>query len=265
MSAATAAPWDGLSTAQPSRTSARNRTGRGTAALATRRLDQVAVVDVEQDPLPFELDRPIDCIVVRRRPRAPARPWAVLGRQIEALADDGTVVICVPNMQHWSFADRLLRGHLEIRTGRPAGRDAPALVQPGNMREGLEAVGLVPHDVWPRIFDAEKAKEFATAIAPALHNLGVDPAAYARRAAPLQYRLAVVKRPLADAVGRFQHAGARRRRFACAHRVPDSGAAQTDPGVLTQIGVAEVNTPAPRYTAHLHSASPLLSGEAGRR
>ena len=33
------------------------------AGLAAQRLDQVAVVDVEQDPLPFDLDRPIDCIV----------------------------------------------------------------------------------------------------------------------------------------------------------------------------------------------------------
>src|SRR6516165_230562 len=31
------------------------------AEVATQRLDQVAVVDVEQDPMPFTLDRPIDC------------------------------------------------------------------------------------------------------------------------------------------------------------------------------------------------------------
>ena len=33
------------------------------AEVAARRLDEVAVVDVEDDPLPFQLDRPIDCII----------------------------------------------------------------------------------------------------------------------------------------------------------------------------------------------------------
>ena len=43
--------------------------------------DQVAVVDVEQDPVPFALDRPIDCIGARRRDRAPpgSMGWCCAG------------------------------------------------------------------------------------------------------------------------------------------------------------------------------------------
>jgi 2-polyprenyl-3-methyl-5-hydroxy-6-metoxy-1,4-benzoquinol methylase len=80
------------------------------AELAARRLDQVAAVDVERNPLPFALDRPIDCIIYGDVLEHLRDPWAVLRRHAEALSEDGTMVICVPNVHHWSFADRLLRG-----------------------------------------------------------------------------------------------------------------------------------------------------------
>ena len=166
------------------------------AALATRRLDQVAVVDVEQDPLPFDAGSPDRLHRVRRRPRAPARP---VGRCSAARSrrssDDGTVLICVPNMQHWSFADRLLRGTWKYEPAGLLDETHLRWFSLETMREGLEAVGLVPHDVSPRMFDAEKAQEFAGLIAPALSRLGVDPSIYAQRAAPLQYVWRSLKRP----------------------------------------------------------------------
>jgi len=225
------------------------------AELAARRLDRVAAVDVERNPLPFALDRPIDCIIYGDVLEHLRDPWAVLRRHAEALSEDGTMVICVPNVHHWSFADRLLRGTWKYEPDGLLDETHLRWFSLDSMREGLEAVGLLPHDVSPRVFDAEKAKEFATAIAPALHNLGVDPAAYARRAAPLAVCLAGGQATAADAVGGFQHAGARRWRFACAHRVPDAGAAQrswrADPD--RRVGGHQ---PGSRYTAHFHSASP---------
>jgi 2-polyprenyl-3-methyl-5-hydroxy-6-metoxy-1,4-benzoquinol methylase len=80
------------------------------AKIAARRLDEVAVVDVEYDPLPFELDRPIDCIIYGDVLEHLRDPWSVLRHHIAALSDEGTILICVPNLEHWSFADRLLRG-----------------------------------------------------------------------------------------------------------------------------------------------------------
>ena len=148
---------------------------------------EVAAVDVELNPLPFALDRPIDCIIYGDVLEHLRDPWAVLRRHAEALSEDGTMVICVPNVEHWSFADRLLRGTWKYEPDGLLDETHLRWFSLDTMREGLEAVGLLPRDVSPRVFDAEKAKEFATAIAPALHNLGVDPAAYAQRAAPLQY------------------------------------------------------------------------------
>ena len=133
------------------------------AELAAQRLDQVAVVDVEQDPMPFALDRPIDCIVYGDMLEHLRDPWPVIRRQAEALSDDGTILICVPNMEHWSFADRLLRGTWKYEPNGLLDETHLRWFSLETMREGLEAAGLVPHDVAPRVFDAAKAQEFADA------------------------------------------------------------------------------------------------------
>ena len=128
------------------------------------------------------------------------------------------MLICVPNMEHWSFADRLLRGTWKYEPAGLLDETHLRWFSLETMREGLEAVGLVPHDVSPRMFDAAKAQEFAGLIAPALTGLGVDPSVYAQRAAPLQYIWRVLKRPrqMISVVG--QHAAAGGRRVACARR-----------------------------------------------
>jgi glycosyltransferase involved in cell wall biosynthesis len=232
------------------------------AELAARRLDQVAAVDVERDPLPFGLDRPIDCIVYGDVLEHLRDPWAVLRRHAEALSNDGVMVICVPNVDHWSLADRLLRGTWKYEPDGLLDETHLRWFSLDSMREGLEAAGLLPHDVSPRVFDGEKTKQFAAAIAPALRNLGVDPVAYAQRAAPLQHIWRAVKRPRAmlsvassmlAPVGGVSHVRV----------VYPMQALRSDPGVVTQIGVSEVTAPA-RDTPHIFILHrPVLSGERG--
>jgi SAM-dependent methyltransferase len=233
------------------------------AALAAQRLDQVAVVDVEQEPMPFTLDRPVDCIVYGDVIEHLRDPWAVVRRHAEALSEDGTILICVPNMQHWSFADRLLRGTWRYEPNGLLDATHLRWFSLETLREGLEAIGLAPHDVAPRVFDPDKAQEFALAIAPALTALGIDPSLYAQRAAPLQYVWRVGKRPRAmlsvvanmlRPVGGVSHV----------RIIHPLQALRTEPGVLTRLATAgEIKGPggeAPRVVV-LHR--PSLSGERG--
>lgn len=164
------------------------------AGLAAQRLDQVAVVDVEQDPVPFALDRPIDCIVYGDVIEHLRDPWMVLRRHAEVLSDDGMMLICVPNIQHWSFADRLLRSTWKYEPNGLLDETHLRWFSLDTMREGLKAAGLVPQSFAARVFDGAKAKEFVATITPALIALGIDPAAYSQRAAPLQYVWRVLKR-----------------------------------------------------------------------
>ncbi|HVC62182.1 MAG TPA: methyltransferase [Acetobacteraceae bacterium] len=165
------------------------------AAIAAERLDELATVDVEDDPLPFDVSEGIDCIIYGDVLTHLRDPWTVLRRQAEALTADGVILICVPNLEHWSFAEKLLRGTWDYE---PTGLlDVAHLRWFGlrSMREGLLRLGFLPCDVSPRVFDREQAGRFAQAIAPALAALGIDADDYARRAAPLQYVWRLRKTP----------------------------------------------------------------------
>jgi SAM-dependent methyltransferase len=233
------------------------------AERASHRLDQVAAVDVEQDPLPFTLDRPIDCIVYGDIIEHLRDPWAVLRRHAEALSDDGTMLICVPNMQHWSFADRLLRGTWKYEPSGLLDETHLRWFSLETVREGLEAAGLVPHDVAPRTFDAAKAQEFASLIAPALTRLGVDPSAYAQRAAPLQYVWRVLKRPrplISIAANMLQPIGG----VSHVRVVYPLQAMRSDPTVLAHFPTSgEIKPPAGETPRVFVLHRPALSGERG--
>jgi SAM-dependent methyltransferase len=159
----------------------------GAASIAAQRLHDVVVGDVETSPFPFAPEDGVDCLIYGDVLEHMKDPWGLLARHAQALNDNGTILICVPNVENWMFVDRLLRG---IWDYEPSG-----LLDDGHlrwfslesMRKGFEALGLVPCDVHARVFDGEQAVAFANALAPALRTLGVDPQAYADRAAPLQY------------------------------------------------------------------------------
>lgn len=156
------------------------------ARLARTRLDAVAEVNVEAEPMPFG-DAVFDCILYGDILEHLRDPWAVLRAQALRLAQAGVVVICMPNAEHWSFVERLLRGTFDYA---PQGLfDATHLrwFTPETTRRALAQAGLMPHDVAPRIFDGTDAERFANAMVPSLRALGIDPQAYLTRAAPLQH------------------------------------------------------------------------------
>jgi SAM-dependent methyltransferase len=233
------------------------------AHTAAQRLDHVAVLDVEQQPMPFTLDRPIDCIIYGDIIEHLRDPWPVIRRHAEALGDDGTILICVPNVEHWSFADRLLRGTWKYEPNGLFDQTHLRWFSLETMRKGLEAIGLVPHNVAPRLFDAEKAKEFATALAPALGRLGIDPALYAQRAAPLQYVWRVLKRPrqtIAVAANMLQPVGG----VSHLRVIHPLHALATDPTVLARMASGgEIKLPGGDMARIFILHRPALSGERG--
>ena len=165
------------------------------AEQAARHCNEVVAADVEQEPLPFELPDGLDCIVYGDVLEHLKEPWTLLRRHAEALAPDGVMLICVPNVEHWSFAARLLAGGWDYEPNGLFDAGHLRWFTLDGMRRGLAAAGLAPCDVHPRIFDAERADAFVRALAPGLRALGIDPANYAARAAPLQYVWRVRARP----------------------------------------------------------------------
>lgn len=156
------------------------------ARLAATRLDRVARVDIEAEPLPFG-DTVFDCIVYGDILEHLRDPWSVLAAQTRQLAPEGVVVICMPNAEHWSFVERLLRGTWDYE--RQGLFDATHLrwFTPETTQRALARAGLVACDVVARVFDGAEAERFTNAMVPALKALGIDPQAYLTRAAPLQH------------------------------------------------------------------------------
>jgi 2-polyprenyl-3-methyl-5-hydroxy-6-metoxy-1,4-benzoquinol methylase len=156
------------------------------AHAAAARLDRVARVDVEVEPLPFDCG-PIDCIIYGDILEHLRDPWSVLRRQAEALSENGTVLICMPNVEHWSLVDRLLRGAWDYEEQGLLDRTHLRWFNLETTHKAIVQAGLVAHDVALRIFDMDRAQHFVAQIRPGLEALGITPENYLRRAAPLQH------------------------------------------------------------------------------
>ncbi len=167
------------------------------AAIARGRMHHVLEGDVERDPLPFQGNLPqggFDCIIYGDVLEHFQDPWAVLRQQVRALAPGGTVLVCMPNVEHWSFVERLLRGTWNYE---PQGLfDSTHLrwFSLESTRRALIEAGLQPVDVKGRVFNPRGAEQFTQAIAPALGALGIRPDEYLNRAAPLQHVWRAVRR-----------------------------------------------------------------------
>ena len=237
------------------------------AAVAIERLDELATVDVEADPLPFDVSEGIDCLVYGDVLEHLCDPWAVLARQAEALTPDGMILMCVPNVEHWSFTDRLLRGTWDYEATGLFDHTHLRWFGLHNMQQGLAQRGFVLCDVMPRVFpfDREPSAKFARAIAPALAALGVNPDDYVRRATALQYVWRVRKVPrqrmiiggnMLKPIGGVSHVRV----------VHPLRAMATDPLVSTMITTSVDATDRNDNTARIFVLHrPALNGEDGRK
>jgi SAM-dependent methyltransferase len=165
------------------------------AAIAAERLDAVVEADVEYDPLPFDDVAALDCVLYGDVLEHLREPWAVVRRHAAALSEQGVMVLCIPNVENWTFVERLLRGTWDYEEFGLLDATHLRWFTLESMRRGLLDCGLSLCDVHPRIFEAPKVEAFVTAITPALQALGIDPVGYAQRAAPLQYVWRVRKTP----------------------------------------------------------------------
>jgi SAM-dependent methyltransferase len=157
------------------------------AAIAKTYLDEVEVMDPEAGDPPFDVPGGYDCIVYAASLAHMRDPFATIRRHAELLHADGVMLLCVPNVEHWSFLDQLLRGTWDYQDSGLFDRRHMRWFGLESTRRGLVAAGLHLCDATPRVFDADRARLFVEAMTPALTALGIDPQGYARRAGALQF------------------------------------------------------------------------------
>ncbi len=157
------------------------------ATMAAGRISEVACVDVETEPMPFDVPDGIDCIVYGDVLEHLREPWDVVRRQLAFLAPGGTVLVCMPNVEHWRFAYALLNGNFAYEDNGLFDRTHLRWFTPRTMGRLLAEAGLELSDVSSRPIATEDAERFTNALAPGLRAIGVDPAEYLNRAGPLQF------------------------------------------------------------------------------
>ena len=163
------------------------------AALAREAMDEVLELDLDRDALPFEPGS-VDCLVYGDVLEHLTDPWDILRRHATVLAPDGVLLICIPNLGHWTFTERLMRGNWRYEEMGLFDRTHLRWFTGATMRDAIAGAGLVPLEAHPRIFGIEAFREHAARMEPALKAMGIDPADYARRAAPLQFVWRAAKR-----------------------------------------------------------------------
>lgn len=155
---------------------------------ARHRITEVVCCDVEETPMPFEVPEGIDCIIYGDVLEHLIDPWTVIAEQVKYLSPNGVVLVCMPNVEHWSFVARLMTGTFDYADEGLFDRTHLRWFTPRTMGKALQNGGLVLNDLSPRPFaNMEQAEQFISAMAPALQAIGVQPGEYRIRAAPIQF------------------------------------------------------------------------------
>jgi SAM-dependent methyltransferase len=165
------------------------------AALAAGRLDHVLRADAEDPELALPELPPLDCLIYGDVLEHLQDPWATLRRHAARLHDEGVLLACVPNVQHWSVLANLLQGRWPLAEEGLFDRTHLRWFTRDSLRELVASCGLQLQELTPRIFQRERAEAFVAQLEPALAGLGVDRQQLLEGVAPLQYVLRASRRP----------------------------------------------------------------------
>lgn len=165
------------------------------AAEASQVLDYVMQGDVEDPLMNITPHRPLDCLIYGDVLEHLRDPWSCLKRQSQWLSEDGVLLACIPNVQHWSALLELLHGQWPSRDEGLFDRTHLRWFTRNSIEAMIKDAGLQLHDWHPRIFQAAKAKEFTRRIKPALESFGIKPDDFLKETSPLQYVIRAGKHP----------------------------------------------------------------------
>lgn len=167
----------------------------GPADQASRVLDEVICGDVEDPSCGFSSLSNVDCLVYGDVLEHLRDPWSCLERQVSLLAEDGVLLACIPNVQHWSVIANLLTGQWPLEDQGLFDRTHLRWFTKSSIEQAMLDLGLCIHQMHPRVFSPEKTKQFVLQLSPALQNLGLDPQTVFSGMAPLQYVVTVGRQP----------------------------------------------------------------------
>ena len=155
--------------------------------VAATRLTEAACLDIENDPLPFEVPGGYDCIIYGDVLEHLRDPWRVMREHAALLSPRGVMLICVPNVAHWSVILKLINGTFDYEDRGVLDRTHLRWFTLATMEKALMETGLQLCDVSPRIFDQQGAEALADMLKDGLATLGVSRESFLARSTPMQF------------------------------------------------------------------------------
>ena len=159
------------------------------AAKARESLDYVIQCDISNHKiteLPGGINQ-VDCLIFGDVLEHLIDPEATLRKLLKFLKNDGQVITCIPNVQHWTVLANLLSGQWPQEDQGLFDRTHLRWFTRQSIIDLMKAVELNIQDITPRIFGIEKAKSFVSTLQPSLNTLGIDSQQLLNNTSPLQY------------------------------------------------------------------------------
>jgi SAM-dependent methyltransferase len=171
------------------------------AKIAQERLDQVFVADIESTDLQDLLDstEKFDCVIYGDVLEHLRDPWQVLKQHVQYVRDDGQILACVPNIQHWSISLSLLQGRWQYQDSGLLDRTHLRFFTRDTIKELFSSAGLYIYDILSRELarkGSEEEQRCKLALGKALEELGGNQAALMHQLEAFQYVVRATKQPL---------------------------------------------------------------------
>ena len=164
---------------------------------ARERLDRVIIGNVEEVDLSNAniSHNTYDCIVLGDVLEHLVNPQATLKHLCEYLDEKGTIVACIPNVQHWSVIRCLLLGRWPQEDSGIFDRTHLRWFTKHSIQEMLASCGLHVAEIAPRVFRPDLARAFVESIKPSLESFGINKDQLLEGCGPLQYVVTAQKKP----------------------------------------------------------------------
>ena len=159
------------------------------AKKAEKNIDKVINAGIEEiDPLrSISATETVDCLIFGDVLEHLKDPQTVLKGLLPLLHENGCVLACIPNVQHWSSIFNLLNGQWPQEEEGLFDRTHLRWFTKESIIDLFKNLDLHLSDLHPRICQGDQAREFVKALKPALINLGLEPEELLKGVAPLQY------------------------------------------------------------------------------
>jgi len=116
-------------------------------------------------------------------------PLRALSQATGRLSENGTALVCMPNVQHWSVIAQLIMGSWPQAESGLFDKTHRRWFTLSDMVKLMEGAGLKVTQIVPRIFSPERGAPLVAAMEKATQLLGVSQQKYAQLSMPLQYVL----------------------------------------------------------------------------